>query len=219
MLYVAPIDLKALCQRLWNWRYEHRTFPGLIWQRRTIGGNYLVFSNGIINCNGSASSLGEGRQRLRQYARHLHNLGIPVKLKEVKILTVSTSHTFSSGLDLQWLAQDRAVVYEPELFPALNFKVDGVNFYCFHTGKVVITGIKCSDQLDDVVYPTVVELELYTRKKQWAEPYASIMEQSKVYQSIHYLEVVRDATPAVRKTILQIKPATFVLQRNSPEAN
>ena len=30
---------------------------------------------------------------------------------------------------------------EPEIFPALNFKIKGVNFCCFHTGKVVITGI------------------------------------------------------------------------------
>ena len=163
----CPIDLKALCQRLSNSRYDPRTFPGLIWQHRTIGGNCFVFSNGIINCNGRASSLGEGRHRLRQYARHLQNIGVPVKLKEVKILTVSASHTLSSGLNLKMLAQDRAVVYEPELFPALNFKMDGVNFCCFHTGKVVmITGVKCSDQLDVVVYPTIVELELYTRKKQ-----------------------------------------------------
>ena len=145
------------------------------------GGNCLVFSNDIINCSGRASSLGDGRQRLPQYTRHLQNIGVPVKLKKVKIFTVSASHNLSSGLDLKMLAQDRAVVYEPELFPALNFKLDRVNFCCFHTGKMVITGVKCSDRLDDVVYPTIVELELYTRKKQWADSYDLIMENSKVY--------------------------------------
>ena len=158
-------DLRKLCQRLWNSRYDPKTFPGLIWQHKIIGGNCLVFSNGVINCNGKAASFEEGRQRLRRYARQLQTRGFPVRLRDVKLITVSTSHTLSSGLDLQALAIDRALLYEPELFPALNFKIDRVNFCCFHTGKVVITGVKSSDQIDDVVYPTLIELELYTRKK------------------------------------------------------
>ena len=54
---------------------------------------------------------------------------------------------------------------QPEIFPALNFKIEGVNFCCFHTGKVVITGIKTTTQIDDAVYPTLIELELYVREK------------------------------------------------------
>ena len=162
----CPIDLMELCQRLWNARYEPRTFPGLIWQHRTIGGNCLVFSNGAINCNGRASYIREGRQRLRQYARQLQRLGYPVRLKKIKMVTASASHSLSDRLDIMTLANERTVVYEPELFPALNFKTDGVNFCCFHTGKVVITGIRCISHIDDVVLPTLIELELYTRKKQ-----------------------------------------------------
>ena len=161
----CPMDLTTLCGLLWNTRYDPKTFPGLIWQHRLIGGNCLVFANGVVNCNGKASSFQEGRQRLRQYARKLQNLGCPVRLRDVKIITVSASHTLSSGLDLHKLAQDRTLLYEPELFPALNFKLEGVNFCCFHTGKVVITGIKSPAQIDDVIYPTLIELELYTRKK------------------------------------------------------
>ena len=119
----------------------------------------------FANCNGKAASFQEGRQRLRRYARKLQNLGCPVRLRDVKIITVSASHTLSSGLDLHKLAQDRTLLYEPELFPALNFKLEGVNFCCFHTGKVVIMCIKSPAQIDDVIYPTLNELELYTRKK------------------------------------------------------
>lgn len=161
----CPVDLTTLCQRLWNSRYDPKTFPGLIWQHRLIGGNCLVFANGVINCSGKATGFEEGRQRLRKYARQLQNLGCPVRLRDVKIITVSASHTLSAGLDLNRLAQDRSLLYEQELFPALNFKLEGVNFCCFHTGKVVITGIKNPTQIDDVIYPTLIELELYTRKK------------------------------------------------------
>ena len=88
-----------------------------------------------------------------------------MQLRDVKIVTVSACHTLSLGLDLNRLAQERSLIYEPELFPALNVKIKGVNFCCFHTGKVVITGIKSPAQMDDVIYPTLIELELYTRKK------------------------------------------------------
>ena len=161
----CSMDLAGLCQRLWNCRYDPRTFPGLIWQHRLIGGNCLVFASGAINCNGKAVSFEEGRQRLQKYARKLQNLGCPVRLRDIKILTVSASHALSTGLDLNSLAQDRIVLYEPELFPALNFKMGGINFCCFHTGKVVITGIRTMAQIDDVIYPTLIELELYMRKK------------------------------------------------------
>lgn len=162
----CPIDLRDLCQCLWNARYDPKTFPGLVWQHKIIGGNCLVFSNGIINCNGRVSSFEEGRRRLRRYARQLQQMGFPVRLREVKMLTASASHSLSLGLDIQTLAKERTIVYEPELFPALNFKTDGINFCCFHTGKVVITGIKGPHQIDEVVFPTLIELELYSCKKQ-----------------------------------------------------
>lgn len=162
----CPIDLRQLCYRLANARYDPGRFPGLIWQHRTIGGNCLVFSNGMINCNGKVFTVKEGRQRLRRYARRLQKLGLPVYLKDVKCVTVSASHTLSTAIDLLQLAKERRLVFEPELFPAANFKVEEVNFCCFHSGKVVMTGIKSMEQIDKVVYPTLIELELYTRKKE-----------------------------------------------------
>ena len=159
----CSLDLRKLCYRLSNTRYDPRRFPGLIWQHKRIGGNCLVFANGVINCNGKTTSVQEGCQRVRKYARCLQRLGFPVKLKDVKCVTISASHTLSDTLDLEHMAKDRpSVAYEPELFPAANFKVEGVNFCCFHTGKVVITGLKSLKQMDTVVYPALIELELYT---------------------------------------------------------
>ena len=159
----CDVDLRRLCYRLANARYDPGRFPGLIWQHKTIGGNCLIFSNGAINCNGKASSAREGYQRLRRYARRLQKLGHPVTLTDVKWVTLSATHTLSTSLNLQQLAEERPyVTYEAELFPAANFKEEGVNFCCFHSGKVVMTGIKSMKQIDDVVYPTLIELELCT---------------------------------------------------------
>ena len=163
----CDIGLRRLCHQLVNVRYNPRRFPGLIWQHRSIGGNCLVFSNGVINCNGKVSSAREGCKRLRRYARCLQKLGYPVNLTHIKWVTLSACHTLSTTLDLKLLATEKPlVVYEPELFPSANFKVEGVNFCCFQSGKVVMTGIKSFKQIEDIVYPTLVELELYTRKNE-----------------------------------------------------
>ena len=154
--------MNALCQGLWNCRYDPKTFPGLVWHHRVIGGNCLVFANGIINCNGKASSFAEGRMST-WICQTASKYGCSVGLKDVKIIMASASQTFSGALDLYRLARDRTLLYEPELFPAVNYKMKGINFCCFHTGKVVITGIRRPSQIHDVVYPALIELELYVR--------------------------------------------------------
>ncbi len=78
-------------------------------------------------------------------------------------MTASAFHILSTDLDIDKLIKDRNAVYEPELFPATVFKQAGVTFSCFANGKVVIAGIKGTKDVRDVVYPTLVELELYTR--------------------------------------------------------
>ena len=115
------MDLIKLCQCLLNSRYDPKLFPGLIWQHRVIGGHCLLFANGVINCNGRASSFEDGRQRLRRYAQGLQNLRCQVHLK-VKIITASASHTLSGALGLYRSNRDRTLLYELKLFPAVNFK-------------------------------------------------------------------------------------------------
>jgi TATA-box binding protein (TBP) (component of TFIID and TFIIIB) len=119
-----------------------------------------------MNCNGKALSLQEGKQRLRRYARILQKVGYSIYLKDIKLITLSACHTLSQPLNLDMLSSERDVNYEPELFSCLNFKREGINFGCFHTGKVIVTGVKFYEQIDDVVYPTLVEMELYTRKNE-----------------------------------------------------
>ena len=124
----CSMDLKPLCQRLWDCRYDPKTFPGLVWQHRMIGGNCLVFANGVINCNGKVSSFDECRMRLPGYARQLQKYGCPVRLRDIKIITVSASHTLSGALDLYRLDRDITLLYEPELFPTVKFKREGIKF-------------------------------------------------------------------------------------------
>jgi len=154
----CTFDLRELTYRLANARYDLRSFSGLIWRHRNIGGNCLLFSNGKINCNGKCSTLTEGRLRLRRYARRLQKMGHPVRLTNVRVVTASAVHQLSDRIDPTRLPKDFS--YEPELFPAVMFRRHGMHFICHLSGKTMITGIKRSNDLDDI-YSVLLELELY----------------------------------------------------------
>ena len=49
--------------------------------------------------------------------------------------------------------------YEPEIYYALNIKRKRVHFTVYRTGKVVISGITSEHVIDDIVNPTLLELE------------------------------------------------------------
>lgn len=121
-----------------------------------------MFSNGTINCNGSANTINLGLGRLRRYARKLQRLGYTITLKDVKILTISGYHRVSGPLRLDELTKDMKGSYEPELFPSAYIKKEGITFSCFYSGKVIITGIKRIEDIDEVVNPSLIEIEMYT---------------------------------------------------------
>lgn len=158
----CTIDLQMLCRRVENAQYHPQRFPAAIWKDPRFGGNCLVFSNGKINCNGRASTFREGRRRLKRYARRILQLCPDGKMMDIERLTASACHELSGFLILDKLARETKASFHPEIFPALVLKKQRVTFSCFHTGKIVITGIKCTKDINDIVYPTLIELELYT---------------------------------------------------------
>ena len=152
------LNLRELVGVLTNVRYDPVKFSGLIWQHRRIGGNCLLFANGKINCNGKCSSIQEGIRRLRRYARLLQRKGCPVRLSNVRVLTVSASHRFDDRVTLDCIPFD--FKYDPELFPAIMFKRQGIHFTLHFSGTLLITGIKGHKDIEYVVYPTILELSM-----------------------------------------------------------
>ena len=157
---IVQIDLKCLVHQLNNVRYNPRTFSGLIYQNRKIGGNCLIFSNGKINCNGACSDFDSGVKRLRRYARILQRLGYVVRLSEIRLITASAVHKLSGRINVESLCRIQDFQYNPELFPAVMLRRQGIHFTCHLSGSLLITGIKNSTDLDNVVLPTIVEIEM-----------------------------------------------------------
>ena len=156
----VQIDLKCLVHQLNNVRYNPHTFSGLIYQNRKIGGNCLIFSNGKINCNGACSDFDSGVKRLRRYARILQRLGYVVRLSEIRLVTASAVHKLSGRINVKSLCRIQDFQYNPELFPAVMLRRQGIHFTCHLSGSLLITGIKNSKDLDNVVLPTIVEIEM-----------------------------------------------------------
>ena len=152
------LDLNILANTLINVRYDPSKFSGLIWQHRRIGGNCLLFSNGKINCNGKSSSFDDGIKRLRRYARLLQKNGYCRSLSKIKVITASASHRLENVVRPENIPVSYR--YEPELFPALMFKREGMHFTLHLSGSLIITGIKGQKDIDDVIYPVLVELSL-----------------------------------------------------------
>jgi TATA-box binding protein (TBP) (component of TFIID and TFIIIB) len=100
------LDLHVLTYRLTNARYDPKVFSAIVWQHRKIGGNCLLFSNGKINCNGKCLSLQNGRRRLRRYARKLQKMDYPVRLTNVRVVTVSAAHQLTDRIDPTRLPKD-----------------------------------------------------------------------------------------------------------------
>lgn len=153
------INLKQLTTQLVNVRYDPLKFPGVIFQHRKIGGNCLIFSNGKINCNGACDSFDTGLKRLRRYARYIQQIGYDVVLTNVQPVTVSAFHKLSSRLDLNSISPALNFSYDPALFPAVMMRRNDIHFTCHLSGSVLITGIKRPKDLDEIVYPTIVEIE------------------------------------------------------------
>ena len=156
----CDVDLQRLATRSRDVEYNPRKHNCLIWKHKKIGGCCMVSRHGKLMCNGKATSIIEARRRVRQYARLIQKAGYPIQLSRIRVITLSAIHTLSRPCNLRQLAKDLNAFYEPELFPALMFKREGVHFTCFSTGKVIVTGIKKITQLNDVVWPVIIELEL-----------------------------------------------------------
>ena len=153
----TDIDLVHLVNHTVDIKYDPGVFSAAIWKHRKIGGCCLVFSNGKLNCNGNRS-IQEAKKRIRRYARLLQKHGFPVKIQQIDVITMSAVHQTSSKLDYKKLCNILGATYEPEIHNAAMLKRGKVHFNCFHTGKVVITGLRNPS----TIYPTLLELELCT---------------------------------------------------------
>ena len=148
------LDLGAIARSIPNVEYDPEEFPGLALRLDNPKLTALVFSTGKMVITGAKSTqmLIKGFKRiLRLFYKH----GILITGKpRVQIQNVVASANLNAEVNLEIAAEQLDnVMYEPEQFPGLIYKMDDpkVVLLIFSSGKMVITGAKSEEEVAQAV--------------------------------------------------------------------
>lgn len=148
------LDLNIIAAESSDAVFKQRPFRVLIWKNQTIGKTCLVYESGKLTCHGDY-------HHLKKYCDLIEKMGFPIKSNNIQLMTSSGVYELTGPIDYTKLVQlVPGVCYEPELYHAPNFKRGKINFTVYCSGKVVITGITSEEQVETVVMPTLMEVEI-----------------------------------------------------------
>ena len=149
-----PVSLTKLARHHNNTEYNPEQFPGLVLRVKNPKSAVLVFSSGNLVCTGTKSTA-QVKEVIRQVIKQLAKIGIKITDKpKVTVQNIVASGSINVDLNLNILALElENTEYEPEQFPGLVYKLDDptTTFLLFSNGKLVCTGTKNRQQLEDAM--------------------------------------------------------------------
>jgi transcription initiation factor TFIID TATA-box-binding protein len=147
-----PVSLTKLARTQTNTEYNPEQFPGLVLRVKKPKSAVLVFSSGNLVCTGT-KSLAQVKEVINQVIKQLAKIGVKITDKpKITVQNIVASGSIDIKLNLNYLALAlENTEYEPEQFPGLVYKLIEPNatFLLFSNGKLVCTGTKNKQQLDD----------------------------------------------------------------------
>jgi len=147
-----PVPLTKLARTQPNTEYNPETFPGVILRIKEPKSAVLVFSSGNLVCTGT-KSLQKARKVIDEVVKQLKKVNVQITIKpKITVQNIVASGTINLQLNLNYLALEMEnTEYEPEQFPGLVYKLEDSNatFLLFSNGKLVCTGTKNKQQLED----------------------------------------------------------------------
>src|SRR4030065_2690149 len=148
-----PVSLTKLARTQSNTEYNPEQFPGLVLRVEKPKSAVLVFSSGNLVCTGT-KSIAQVRQVIDAVIKQLKKINVKITAKpKITVQNIVASGTISLKLNLNFLALEmQNTEYEPEQFPGLVYKLIEPNatFLLFSNGKLVCTGTKNNQQLEDL---------------------------------------------------------------------
>jgi len=156
------IPLEKMAATLPNTEYNPEQFPGLVLRIKNPKTSALIFSSGKIVCTG-ARTLGDVEKSIQSIIKSLKKLNINVTIKPViTVQNIVASGSIGMDLNLNVLGIKLPnTEYEPEQFPGLVHKLKGTNatFLLFSNGKIVCTGTKTEQQVNDATDKLIENLK------------------------------------------------------------
>ena len=146
------VSLTKLARTQPNTEYNPDTFPGLVLRIKKPKSAVLVFSSGNLVCTGT-KSVAQVKEVVQQVIKQLKKIGVHVTDKpKITVQNIVASGSINLDLNLNLLSLElENTEYEPEQFPGLVYKLTEptATFLLFSNGKLVCTGTKNRQQLDD----------------------------------------------------------------------
>lgn len=146
------ISLTKLARTQSNTEYNPEQFPGLVLRIEKPKSAVLVFSSGNLVCTGT-KSVAQVKEVIRAVIRQIAKIGVKVTdMPKITVQNIVASGSIELTLNLNVLAlQLENTEYEPEQFPGLVYKLvdPPATFLLFSNGKLVCTGTKNKQQLED----------------------------------------------------------------------
>jgi transcription initiation factor TFIID TATA-box-binding protein len=148
------VSLTKLARVNSNTEYNPDTFPGLVLRIKNPKSAVLVFSSGNLVCTGT-KSIAQVKEVIQQVIKQLRKIGVNVTCKpKINVQNIVASGSIDLDLNLNLLSLElENTEYEPEQFPGLVYKLDEptATFLLFSNGKLVCTGTKNNQQLEDAM--------------------------------------------------------------------
>lgn len=146
------VPLTKLARTQSNTEYNPEQFPVLVLRIDKPKSAVLVFSSGNLVCTGT-KSVAQVKQVIKAVIKQIAKIGIKITDKpKITVENIVASGSIDLNLNLNLLAlQLENTEYEPEQFPGLVYKLNEppATFLLFSNGKLVCTGTKNKQQLED----------------------------------------------------------------------
>ncbi len=162
------IPLEKMAATLSNTEYNPEQFPGLVLRIKEPKTTALVFSSGKIVCTG-ARNMKDVDKAILAIIKSVKKLNIVVTVTpEIKVQNIVASGSVGMDLNLNILGIKLPhTEYEPEQFPGLVHKLKGTNatFLLFSNGKIVCTGTKTEEEVNETTDKLIEVLKKVLDKK------------------------------------------------------
>lgn len=139
-----------------NCEYNPAKFQAAVMRIREPRTTALVFKTGKIIVAGAKKEK-DATDAVEKYAAIITKMGYPTMVRDVKIQNINATCDAGFPIRLEGFIYDAEnapySTYEPELFPGLVYRMAGskVVMLIFISGKVVVTGAKCREDVMEAV--------------------------------------------------------------------
>jgi transcription initiation factor TFIID TATA-box-binding protein len=162
------VPLTKLAKTIQNTEYNPEQFPGLVLRIKQPKSAVLVFSSGNLVCTGT-KSIAQVKEVIEQVIKTLKKINVKITDKpKITVQNIVASGNINIALNLNFLALElENTEYEPEQFPGLVYKLvdPTATFLLFSNGKLVCTGTKNNQQLDDSMEQLIKRIKEANKNK------------------------------------------------------